>query len=153
MSPQDQPKLAPRTVVRASLLLALGGALLFLALPVSAQAEQVTICHATGSESNPFVAVTAAKAGIVSGHYGSDHQDGEDIIPPFTYQEVEYSQNWDAEGQAIFEDECGLEDDPTTTTSDTETSTEVPFFGAPAVMGLGIAGAIGGALVMLRRRI
>lgn len=41
----------------------------------------------------------------------------------------------------------------TSTTSDTETTTEVPFFGAPAVMGLGIAGAVGGALFMLRRRL
>lgn len=54
-------------------------------------------------------------------------------------------------------------DSETTTTSDNETTTttsetdppteEVPFFGAPAVMGLGIAGAVGGALFMLRRRI
>jgi hypothetical protein len=81
-----------------------------------------TICHATGSESNPFVVITPAKAGVYNGHLatssggqaGADHQDAEDIIPPFQYDADRngtaetYSQNWDAEGQAIFNADCEL---------------------------------------------
>jgi hypothetical protein len=40
--------------------------------------EKITICHATGSETNPFVLITISVNGL-NGH--ADHQDGEDIIP------------------------------------------------------------------------
>lgn len=70
--------------------------------------EQVTLCHATGSASNPFVVITVDAAGAFNGHLGNDHQDGEDIIPPFTFQGKEYSQNFDAEGQLIFNNDCNV---------------------------------------------
>ena len=63
-----------------------------------------TICHATGSESNPYVVITPSISGVFHGHM--DHQGDEDIIPPFTYKGVQYSQNWDAAGQAIFANGC-----------------------------------------------
>jgi hypothetical protein len=67
--------------------------------------EHVTICHATGSQSNPFVQISPSKAGVVNGHY--DHQDGRDIIPPFDYQGQHYAgQNWDSNGQAIYGNGC-----------------------------------------------
>lgn len=46
------------------LLTTLGG---FTSSPITA-GEKVTICHATGSESNPFVEVTVSQASIDSGH-------------------------------------------------------------------------------------
>jgi hypothetical protein len=148
MSPHPQPTHAPRKIFSAALFLALAGALVLVATPVTARADKVAICHATGSESNPFVAIEPSAAGVFNGHLGSDHQNGEDIIPPFTYQGVVYSQNWDAEGQAIFDNDCE------TSSSTSTTGTEVPFFGgAPIAMGLGVVGALGGALLMLRRRL
>jgi hypothetical protein len=73
--------------------------------------EHVTICHATGSQSNPFVQISPSKAGVVNGHIG--HQDARDIIPPFDYQGQHYSgQNWDTTGQAIWNNGCKLPPPP-----------------------------------------
>ncbi len=63
-----------------------------------------TICHATGSESNPYVVITPSVSGVFHGHIG--HQGDEDIVPPFVYKGTTYSQNWDAEGQALFASGC-----------------------------------------------
>ena len=72
------------------------------------------ICHATGNENNDkYVRIAnISPAGIYHGHLDDDfggahvdHQNGEDIIPPFTYQGHEYSQNWPS-GQAIFDNDC-----------------------------------------------
>lgn len=72
---------------------------------------KITICHATGSTFNPWVVNTPNASGDVSGHAGADHQDGRDIIPPFTYNDGGVTatfpgQNWDAEGQAIYNNGC-----------------------------------------------
>ena len=40
---------------------------------------KVTICHATGSETNPYVEITVAKPAAENGH--ARHHDGADIIP------------------------------------------------------------------------
>ena len=84
---------------------------------------KVTICHATGSTSNPFVEVTPSAAGVFNGHLG--HQDGRDIIPPFQYKGQTYSQNWDAIGQATFGNGCEQKG----------TQTPVQAAGAPASNG------------------
>ncbi|HUQ23586.1 MAG TPA: hypothetical protein VM049_11300 [Gaiellaceae bacterium] len=63
-----------------------------------------TICHATGSASNPYVVITPSVSGVFHGHMG--HQGDEDIIPPFVYKGTTYSQNWDAAGQALFAAGC-----------------------------------------------
>jgi hypothetical protein len=42
---------------------------------------EVTLCHATGSATNPFVVITVAASGVLDGH--SQH-DG-DVIPAYTY--------------------------------------------------------------------
>jgi hypothetical protein len=65
--------------------------------------SKVTICHATGSAKNPFVKITPSASGVFHGHLG--HQDGRDIIPPFTYKGQTYSQNWPS-GQALFDNGC-----------------------------------------------
>jgi hypothetical protein len=71
--------------------------------------HKVTICHATGSASNPFVVISPSASGVFHGHMG--HQDGRDIIPPFTYNGQTYSQNWDAAGQALYNNGCAPEDE------------------------------------------
>lgn len=73
--------------------------------------EKVTICHATGSTTNPYVVITPDANGVVNGHY--DHQDSRDIIPQFTYNDHGTTktfpgQNWDANGQAIYNNGCVL---------------------------------------------
>jgi len=90
--------------------------MLIAAAPVSVLAasnsnahDKVTICHATGSQSNPFVVITPNANGVVSGHEA--HQDQRDIIPPFDYNDHGATkhfagQNWDASGQAIFDNGC-----------------------------------------------
>jgi hypothetical protein len=75
----------------------------------------VTICHATASASNPYVAITVDVASISddSGHGRSGVNEG-DIIPPFDIAGHVYpGNNWDSAHQAIFTDGCGV---PTTTT-------------------------------------
>jgi hypothetical protein len=74
--------------------------------PGGGNEQMVTICHATGSQTNPYVVLEANAAGIYNGHYGPSHHDARDIIPPFEYQDETYEQNWDAEGQATFENGC-----------------------------------------------
>lgn len=67
--------------------------------------KKITICHATGSESNPYVVITIALQGL-SGHAGSHHQHAEDIIPPNSGKVMPAGQNWTAEGQATFNNNC-----------------------------------------------
>ena len=73
------------------------------AAPAPAMAH-VTICHATGSSSNPYVRISPSVAGVFNGHLG--HQDGRDIVPPFTYNGQTFSENWDSNGQAIYNNGC-----------------------------------------------
>ncbi|HEY8724057.1 MAG TPA: hypothetical protein VIL92_09400 [Gaiellaceae bacterium] len=64
----------------------------------------VTICHATGSSSNPYVRISPSASGVFHGHLG--HQDGRDIVPPFTWKGQTYSENWDVNGMAIYNAGC-----------------------------------------------
>lgn len=73
-----------------SLVLAVGGYFLSGLLTAPARGDngtpptgQFTICHATGSSSNPYVVEHPDASGIVDGH--ADHQYDEDIIPAFDY--------------------------------------------------------------------
>jgi hypothetical protein len=71
--------------------------------------NKVTICHATGSQSNPYVQNSPNANGVISGHV--DHQHTEDIIPPFTYNDKGSDknfpgQNWNASGQATLNNGC-----------------------------------------------
>jgi len=40
--------------------------------------KKITICHATGSATNPFVEITISRNGWVNGH--QDHQNGRDFV-------------------------------------------------------------------------
>jgi len=64
----------------------------------------VTICHATGNGS--YRQITLSAAGVFNGHLGASHQNGRDIIPPFSFRGETNSQNWDAAGQAIYNNGC-----------------------------------------------
>lgn len=65
--------------------------------------KKITICHATGSSTNPYVVITISLNGL-NGHVG--HQHDEDIIPPNDGTILPGGQNWTAEGQAIFNNDC-----------------------------------------------
>jgi len=90
--------------------------------------NKVTICHATGSKTNPYVVITPDASGVIDGHYA--HQDHRDIIPPFDYvgkdKVVHHfpGQNWTPEGQAIFNNGCKVPK-PTTTVIMTGPATTV----------------------------
>lgn len=83
----------------------------------STKSGHVTICHRTGSHSNPYVVISPSASGVYHGHYLEHNEhavfpntagDGKwgDIIPPFQYQGVTYSLNWNADGQAIWSNGC-----------------------------------------------
>jgi hypothetical protein len=94
---------SPRRVVGVACLL-VGAS---WAAPVLAgPADSVTICHATGSSSNPYVQITVYANAVREGraHNRDGHQDGEDIIPPGPSDPD--GRNWDPEHQTIFDDGC-----------------------------------------------
>lgn len=107
-----------RVLARTGTLAAIAAsALLVSALPASAApADKVTICHATGSATNPYVVITPSAAGVYNGHYRQHDDLGQgDIIPEFTYNGVTYpAKNG---GQAAIDNGCVLptypDDDPT----------------------------------------
>lgn len=104
--------------------------------------ETIDICHATGSDSNPYIVNSPSKDGDVSGH--ADHEgpiwfdgineDWGDIIPPFTFPGGSFpGLNWTAEGEAIHANGCNIPD-PTATPTDappTATPTDAPPTATP----------------------
>lgn len=72
--------------------------------------KKVTFCHATASESNPYVRIsTSVSAFFMAGH--DTHQDFEDIVPPFSY--VKQGQlinfpglNWGPDSQVFVDNGC-----------------------------------------------
>ena len=93
---------------------------------------RVTLCHATNSNSNPYVQITVAAAGAFNGHLGhtgpiwnptlkASGISWGDIIPPFTFRGNTYSLNWPA-GMSIFNNGCSVATPPTRTTTATVTA-------------------------------
>lgn len=94
--------------------------------------NKVTICHATASQSNPYVEESPNANGDVSGHDGHSG----DIIPPFDYNDNGVNKhypgkNWDSDHQAILENGCkaggqggGGGGGTTTTTTTTTTNNQ-----------------------------
>ena len=68
--------------------------------------RNVTICHATESDSNPWNSIEVDDSAVQqgSGHNADSHQDGRDIIPPGPWDPD--GRNWDAEGWAIWVNNC-----------------------------------------------
>src|SRR4051812_12754463 len=101
---------AGRTIVAALAAFGVVSASATIAAASSGNPDhKVTICHATASAKNPYVAITVDVASISddSGHGRSGVNAG-DIIPPFDIAGHQYAgNNWDPEHQAIFEGTCG----------------------------------------------
>jgi hypothetical protein len=108
------------------------GASLAFGTAASADPPQpkVTICHRTGSQSNPYVVITPAQH-AVDGDLSNDRGQGDhylehrgpvgpipvgewgDIIPPIPG--VHAGLNWTAEGQATYRNGCNAPSVTTTT--------------------------------------
>lgn len=92
-----------------------------LAAPANAyphiEPGKVVICHATGSATNPYVEESVAYASILEGGHGSSGVNAGDIIPSFTADDgqVFLGQNFSANNQHIWENDCGVPT-PTPTT-------------------------------------
>jgi len=101
---------------------------------------EITICHATGSQGNPYVVNSPAinSSGAFAGELSGGHNSHTgplwfpgiqvtwgDIIPPYTYPPANFTYaglNWTTEGQAIYENGCNIPD-PTATPTDAPTAT------------------------------
>ena len=71
--------------------------------------HKVTYCHATHSAKNPFVVITTDELAVVRGH--QDHQDSEDVIPPFDWALPDSSGhfdglNWGSDGAWFIANGC-----------------------------------------------
>ena len=85
----------------------IGGTIGIASVPAeSASPERVTICHATGSASNPYVQITVSDNAVREGraHNRDGHQGGEDIIPPGPHDPD--GRNWSLDGQATYDNGC-----------------------------------------------
>jgi hypothetical protein len=97
----------------------------------SGNSDNVTLCHRTNSDTNPYVVITVDPAGAYNGHYlehqgpiwdptlKDQHIEWGDIIPPFEFNGATYSLNW-PDGEAIFDAGCEI----VATATPTETATE-----------------------------
>lgn len=130
-----------RVLAAATASVAAGGAVLFIGITgASAAADGVTLCHATGSTTNPYHPVTVSDRSIqnlILGGNGHGTHTGPvfdpnggkkqpawgDIIPPFDYgtNPVQHypGLNWPG-GQAIFDANCVVAGLPTDTATVTD---------------------------------
>lgn len=122
----------------------LGGAALATSASATPGHTPVTLCHATNSSHNPYVSITIDVDG---GWHGHDKHTGPvfqagmhsgsnwgDIIPPTPYKGSTFSLNWDAEGQAIYNNGCAVvvtEPTPTPTPTTSEPTTPTPTTSEP----------------------
>jgi hypothetical protein len=144
-----------------------GGLLVVGAAPVMAtppDVHKVTICHATASQDNPYLqqSVDIASSGSDegqlqgghAGHTGAVWYQGivgkwGDIIPPYDYAPTGYhfdGLNWDADGQAIYRNDClapQSESQPASLTLTTEIHLGATDAGEPTVVDDGHPAADG----------
>jgi hypothetical protein len=118
-------RLVAGLIFSLGLILAMSGGSVLVASAAPGPSHKETICHRTGSQTNPYVKITVANSSIdgslANGHGQGDHfaqhtgpifpatgSDGKwgDIIPPLAG--VHNGMNWTAEGQAIYDDGCKL---------------------------------------------
>jgi len=98
----EAPRFGFRLVMIGALVVAAPSA----SMAAMAGPEKVTICHATGSASNPYVQITVSENAVPEGrgHNRDGHQNGEDILRPGPYDQD--GRNWDVDGQTIYDDGC-----------------------------------------------
>lgn len=79
--------------------------------------KKIDICHATDSQTNPYIVNQPDKSADVGGHDGHNGPiwffgvtvAWGDIIPPFNYIGGSYAgKNWTTEGQAIYQNDCNI---------------------------------------------
>ena len=75
----------------------------------------MTICHATGSDIQPYEQITVSDEAVEEGqgHNNDGHQDGQDIIPPGPWDPD--GRNWTPENQALYANGCEVGVAPPTT--------------------------------------
>jgi hypothetical protein len=89
---------------RATIALAVVGAVTMIGVAATAGSPSgnVTVCHHTGSSTNPFVTIHPSASGAYHGHL----QHSGDVIPPFAYQGNTYSLNWPSSEIDVVNGEC-----------------------------------------------
>ncbi|MGH3330029.1 MAG: hypothetical protein ACRDPJ_01880 [Nocardioidaceae bacterium] len=107
------------------------------AIPTAPNDHQIAICHATGSATNPYVITYPSKKQIYTdnGHATGKAVHVNDIIPPFAAGSLGNGSNswgdfggynWDAEGQAIWTNDCKVPKPTPTPTETTKPPTPTP---------------------------
>lgn len=98
---------------------------------VQAESDHVQICHALGN--GTYNLIDPSASGVFNGHLDGEHggnapaTEAGDIIPPFEYQDVIYSQNWPTYYPALDrEGNLTCPSDPTATETSTEVATDTP---------------------------
>ena len=106
---------------------------------LAGEKTEITICHGTGAQGNPYVVNSPAinSSGTDKGELAAGHNDHVgplwfsgitvtwgDIIPPYDFEDFHYAGlNWTAEGQAIYNNGCNI---PEPTEAPTEAPTNPP---------------------------
>ena len=139
---------------RLAWLAVAGMALAALMVPTSSLAAdpktEITICHGTGSQGNPYVVNSPAinSSGAFAGELAAGHNDHTgplwtpgaaswgDIIPPYEYPPADFTYpglNWTAAGQAIYNNDCNAVQATATPTNPppTATPTDTPPTATP----------------------
>jgi D-lyxose ketol-isomerase len=139
-SPPARGRAHSLVAVLTACVFALTGMSIFLAGGATASAperHQVTICHATTSDSNPYVeeTVDVIAGGLQGGHEDhtgqvwnatlkDDHISWGDIIPAFSYDEFTFAGlNATGDGTAILANHCVVPVQPTVATPALATAT------------------------------
>lgn len=188
MSPQQPPKLAPRTVLRVSLILVVAAALA-LATPANAQPAPavitvdfheddmgfnvtstkdisnviVELCDGTLHKHDDLEGLTfnhtedqkVVSVYVKSGNNGIEGNDPPGAGERFFNDGVDCDEETQTETETETQTTTGSESE-TETGSESETETEeIPFFGGagPSMVALGALAAMGGAFLMMRRRL
>jgi hypothetical protein len=90
------------------LVISSGAALMVTATPANAKAgpaPKVTFCHATSSETNPYVLITTSANAFYQGHVVKNHED--DVYPAVTFTHGQQTISVLAHGdQSILENGC-----------------------------------------------